>query len=36
MRILPCLVLACAQAAAAATPLSPGEAEQLKYDVEGE
>jgi hypothetical protein len=37
MRILPCLLLACAQAAtAAATPLSSGEALQLKYDVEGD
>lgn len=37
MRILPCLVLACFHAAAAAaTPISSGEATQLKYDVEGE
>ena len=36
MRILPCLILACAQATAAATPISSGEATQLKYDVEGE
>ena len=37
MRILPCLILACLQASAtAATPISSGEATQLKYDVEGE
>jgi hypothetical protein len=37
MRILPCLILACAQATAiAATPISSGEATQLKYDVAGE
>jgi hypothetical protein len=37
MRILPCLILACAQASAvAATPISSGEAMQLKYDVEGD
>ena len=37
MRILPCLILACLQASAtAATPISSGEATQLKYDVQGE
>jgi len=37
MRILPCLILACFHAtAAAATPISSGEALQLKYDVEGD
>lgn len=37
MRILPCLILACAQAAAAAaTPIGSGDAMQLKYDVEGD
>lgn len=37
MRILPCLILACFHAtAAAATPISSGEATQLKYDVEGD
>jgi hypothetical protein len=37
MRILPCLILACAQAsAAAATPISSGEATQLIHDVAGE
>lgn len=37
MRILPCLILACVHAAAAAAPpISSGEALQLKYDVEGE
>jgi hypothetical protein len=36
MRILPCLILACAQAAASPTSISHGEASQLKYDVAGE
>ena len=37
MRILPCLILACFDATAAAvTPITHDEATQLKYDVEGD
>jgi hypothetical protein len=38
MRILPCLILACAQAtaAAAAPSISSGQATELKHDIAGE